>query len=115
MKAGHEESDLKVKPVAAFGLGLAIVVALVLIGTTMMLHPVHQPPAAMRVQPPGPLLQPHPREDLIKLRADEEAALTTYGWADRQAGVVRIPIERAMELTVQRGLSSANPSKEARP
>jgi hypothetical protein len=30
--------------------------------------------------------------------------LEGYGWVDRQAGVVRLPIERAMELVLERGL-----------
>ncbi len=28
----------------------------------------------------------------------------SYGWVDQPAGVVRIPIDRAMELLAQRGL-----------
>jgi hypothetical protein len=37
---------------------------------------------------------------LRELRAKETAAATTYGWVDQTKGVVRIPIERAMELTL---------------
>ena len=67
-----------------------------------------------------PLLQPFPHTtgnaqslppnantpvtDLIELRASEEQALTSYGWVDRQKGIVRIPIDQAEELIVQRGL-----------
>jgi hypothetical protein len=39
-----------------------------------------------------------PSEQLQQLRARENAALTTYGYADKQKGVVRIPVDRAMEL-----------------
>ena len=52
----------------------------------------------------GPHLQLAPTEDLKKFREREDAELNTYGWIDRTAGVVRIPIERAMELVLQRGL-----------
>jgi hypothetical protein len=38
---------------------------------------------------------------LQDLRAHEQTELTTYGWIDEKAGVVRLPIDRAMELTVQ--------------
>jgi hypothetical protein len=34
----------------------------------------------------------------------EEKTLHSYGWVDQRAGVVRIPIDRAMELVAQRGL-----------
>ena len=48
--------------------------------------------------PPKPRLQTEPRGDLEQLHAAEDAALETYGWVDKPAGVVRIPIERAMDL-----------------
>jgi hypothetical protein len=38
---------------------------------------------------------------LQDLRASEQTELTTYGWIDQKAGIVRLPIDRAMELTVQ--------------
>lgn len=41
---------------------------------------------------------------LKQLQATEEANLTTYGWLDRKNGIVHIPIERAMDLLLQRGL-----------
>ena len=37
-------------------------------------------------------------------RASETAALSGYGWIDRNAGTVRIPIDRAKDLLLQRGL-----------
>jgi hypothetical protein len=39
-------------------------------------------------------------ENLKTLREDAEKALTTYAWVDKNKGVARIPISRAMELTV---------------
>lgn len=42
------------------------------------------------------------REELIKLREAQAKQATTYGWVDQKAGVVQLPIERAMELTAQR-------------
>lgn len=38
---------------------------------------------------------------LRELRAKETAGATTYGWVDQPNGIVRIPIERAMQLTVE--------------
>ena len=37
-------------------------------------------------------------------RAKENEILTTYGWADKNAGTIRIPIDRAKELLLERGL-----------
>jgi uncharacterized protein (DUF58 family) len=39
-------------------------------------------------------------ENLKTLREEADKALTTYGWVDKNKGVARIPVERAMELTV---------------
>lgn len=54
--------------------------------------------------PPGPRLQATPERDLLRMRAEETEVLTTYGWSDREAGTVRVPIDRAMEmLAAERG------------
>ena len=37
----------------------------------------------------------------LEHRARELTEATTYGWADQKAGVVRLPIDRAIELTVR--------------
>jgi len=53
---------------------------------------------------PKPNLQINPQADLLALRARETSELESYGWMDRKAGRVRIPIDRAMDLLVLRGL-----------
>jgi hypothetical protein len=58
----------------------------------------------------APLLQISPRLDLRDFRAQEDNQLNSYGWVDRRAGVVRVPIERAMELVLQKGLPVATNS-----
>ena len=41
------------------------------------------------------------REEKLKtLREEADKALTTYGWVDKTKGVARVPIDRAMELTL---------------
>ncbi len=52
---------------------------------------------------PGNLMVNEPL-GLYQFRQQENQTLTTYGWIDRNAGVVRIPIERAKELLLERGL-----------
>src|SRR2546429_466170 len=53
---------------------------------------------------PQPRLETNERLEINDLRLQEEKTLNSYGWIDQQAGVARIPIERAMELLAQRGL-----------
>lgn len=57
-----------------------------------------------RSAPPAPVLQTNPRDDLLALRAAEQSLLDSYAWVDKERGVVRIPIERAMDLIAERGL-----------
>ena len=41
------------------------------------------------------------REEKLKaLREEDEKALASYGWVDKDKGIARVPIKRAMELTV---------------
>ena len=54
--------------------------------------------------PPEPKLQTTEPADLKQIHASEDQILGTYGWVDRQKGIVRLPIARAMELLAKRGL-----------
>jgi hypothetical protein len=65
--------------------------------------------ASLRRTPPEPRLEPDPLAPRRRVRAGEDAVLTTYGWVDRSAGVARIPITRAMEILVERGLPVTKP------
>jgi hypothetical protein len=56
--------------------------------------------------PAEPRLQRFPATDLYDFRLRERAELDSYGYIDRNAGTVHIPIEEAMRLTVERGLPS---------
>ena len=47
-----------------------------------------------------------PAADLAELRAREQKRLSGYDWIDREHKVVRIPIDRAMELLAARRAAS---------
>jgi hypothetical protein len=53
---------------------------------------------------PSPKLEEDERGQLNEIRMKEEKTLYSYGWVDEKAGTIHIPIERAMDLIVQRGL-----------
>jgi len=112
----HEESDVNIRAIFGFGAGLlavAVVIHVLIYGLFGYFNrrervqaPAEYPLAAGQGNrvPPEPRLQTDPRQDLADLRAKEQDQLTSYGWVDRNAGVVRIPIEAAMKLTLERGL-----------
>jgi len=45
--------------------------------------------------------------DYLALRQQQSEKLNSYGWVDRSNGIVRIPIDRAMDLIASRGLPAA--------
>ena len=53
-------------------------------------------PPDLRLQTTAPL-------DLKRYRDDQKKILAGYGWVDSQAGIVRIPVDRAMDLLLQKG------------
>jgi hypothetical protein len=59
---------------------------------------------------PPPNLQVRPVQDFAAFRARERGVLDSYGWVDKDKGVVHIPIEEAMRLVVERGLPAAAPA-----
>ncbi len=62
-------------------------------------------PGELRYEPtPNPKLQTSPQADLATMQQQDRSVLNSYGWVDRNVGLVRIPISRAMELIVERGL-----------
>jgi hypothetical protein len=66
--------------------------------------------------PAGPKMLTNEPLWLRDVRAGQLAAATTYGWADKGAGVVRVPIERAKQLILEHGLpATAAPAAAAEP
>ena len=53
---------------------------------------------------PSPRLEDDERNQLNGFLTKEYDTLYSYGWVDEKAGIARIPIDRAMDLLVQRGL-----------
>ncbi len=113
---GHEIRDISTRVVVSFAVSL-LVGGLLVQGATWLLyaqfakaaaraHAQEYPMARVGAArlPPEPRLQTQPREDLQRLRAEEERVLDSYGWVDAQRGIVRIPIARAMAMTVEQGL-----------
>jgi hypothetical protein len=119
----HEHSDVNIRAILGFGAALFVVAAVVHLLIYVLFGyfnsresakvPAEYPLAASQGlrEPPEPRLQTDPRQDLADLRAKEDEQLSSYGWVDKNAGVVRIPIEEAMKLTLQRGLPSRQASK----
>ncbi|MFQ5990254.1 MAG: hypothetical protein ACE5K9_10110 [Candidatus Methylomirabilales bacterium] len=113
-KRGYEKRDISIRGILLFGGILAIATGVVLLlmawmfpyfaGLEMKADVPPSPLAETRQPPPEPRLQVSPADDLKEMRATENAQLNNYGWVNRQTGIVRIPIDRAIELLAERGL-----------
>jgi hypothetical protein len=112
----HEESDVNVRAILLFGAGLAGVALAVHVflwvlqgyytRQTERVQTMAFPIAAGQEErvPPGPRLQDNPQEAMRELRARQEGLLSNYSWISKNVGTVRIPIEEAMRIVVERGL-----------
>ena len=119
----HEESDVNIGAILVFGAGLIVAAVLINLMVYVLFRyfdvreaqrVTPQYPLAVAQEnrvPPEPRLQTDPRQDLADLRAKEDETLNSYGWVDRNAGVVRIPIDEAIRLTLQRGLPARTEQK----
>jgi hypothetical protein len=102
----HETSEVGVRGIGWTALGLAVTLAAIVLGTRVVLRPREperpRAPATIDVPPP-PRLEEDPAAERLRVRAREESLLNSYGWVDRPHGVVRIPIERAMDRIAAHG------------
>lgn len=119
---GHETRDINVRVVAWFAIGLvlsALVIFPVVVGLYRLFerqYPSPDAPSRIALNPhmiaPPPRLQTNPTIDLKQYEAAQEAKLNSYGWVDREAGIIHIPIERAMDLIAERGLPTRAPGTQ---
>ena len=128
LKLNHETTDIPLT-----GTTRAAIVTLAVVGAVMALmyaawgyfdwrmRQLDRPAPPLAEQafghrlPPTPRVQSTPVEDLAHYRSAQDGKLQTYGWVDRNAGTVRIPIDRAMALIAERASTIADPKLGAAP
>ena len=128
---GHEHTDVSVWMIVQFAIWLALS-ALVVHALMWVMFRVFVAQRAGNVAefplavgqehrlPSGPRLQRFPANEMSDFRTDENERLNSYGWIDRNAGTVHIPISDAMRLAIERGLPSraqspADPAQDVPP
>jgi hypothetical protein len=57
-----------------------------------------------RRMPPEPRLQAFPAKDLASFKQKQQAEVSTYGWVDKNNGIARIPVDRAIEMVMSKGV-----------
>jgi hypothetical protein len=124
LPAGHELSDLRPGYVAFFGIGLLVVLVMSVAIASLIIHyktvrharldtPIPRL-AGEREAMPEPRLQIDAPNELRQLRTAEETALNSYGWVNKDAGIVKIPVDRAMEILARKGLPARKQEEKTR-
>lgn len=112
LQHGYEGDDVSFGRLLGFAAGVVALVVLGVLGSAAVFHFFvrHQPlgpPASpfedVRPMPPAPRLQTTAPLDLKHYRDTQDEILNSYGWIDSQTGVVRIPVDRAMDILLQKG------------
>jgi hypothetical protein len=134
--AGHEVSTLRIGPVVWFLIGLSVAAVITFLLMTGLFDAFanranknEQRPSPLASErqklPPEPRLQlapttaeqldeklppnikaDHPLQEMKRVRAEEDAKLNSYGWVDEKAGIVRLPIDEAKRLLLEKGLAT---------
>jgi len=115
-KVHHEASDVDIRAITRYGVifSLALVASLVLVWFVFNYLKAREDrlgtaPSTLvrrdaRSLPPEPRLQSSPILDLQQMQAAENQLLDGYAWVDPANGIVRIPVNRALDLVAREGL-----------
>lgn len=112
--AGHEMSDARTGPlvVSTIGLFILIIAAFAAMGLMLALsaggvndfsNTISDDPVSQQQLPPAPRLEQNPAANGEQMINEANAQISSYGWVNKGAGTAHIPIERAMELLLERG------------
>ena len=107
---GFEHRDVNIKALLYIGFGLLATIAISLASVGLLVAYYNAKPEALvtalerdRIIPPQPRLESDPRGDGEQVIRNAESRLARYVWVDRDAGVARIPLQRAQALLLERG------------
>jgi hypothetical protein len=123
----YEHTDASVWTIFKFGVWLLVSAIIIHIGLGLLYELYKQQSKATQEQPyplaisteprqpPPPRLQQFPSNEITDFRVKEEQKLNSYGWANKDAGTVHIPIDEAMKLVLQKGTLQSRPENPGEP
>lgn len=101
--AAYDSSEIRGMILVKIALGLLLGLVVVMLA----LLPWHREQVVTPApSPAGPGLLAHPVTNLAEYRAAQKRRLEGYGWVDREAGIAHIPVERAVQIQIERAGSS---------
>lgn len=116
LKAGHEVAEITTRPIAVFLIVIVVISALSFLAMYgffryLAADAARRSPKVTTLArqgdtrlPPEPRLQVYPDVDWAAYRASQDSLLTSYAWVDKDSLIVRVPVARAAEMVLRRGL-----------
>jgi hypothetical protein len=108
----HEREDVNVSSIKRFLLVAIVILALIHVGVWWLYQYFRNQDQRRNVRrtlvevrspiPPEPRLQVNGQADFQEYLRKQQETLKSYGWVSRAEGKVRIPIDRAMELVIEK-------------
>lgn len=110
----HEEVDVNPRALFIFLAVLVVVVAVVMLLMWLLFDmferrvaatdPEISPLASQRTPYTGVRLESSSTKDIDEMRRQQQEIITTYAWIDEQAGMVRVPLQAALQAAAENGL-----------
>jgi hypothetical protein len=120
--AGHEENTVELKPIIIFAVVMVVVTifSFAAMGFLLDFLRLNQQKTDVPLSslanpnqmPPAPRLQVSPAQDLKQMRQTVDAVVNSYHWIDKDAGIVSIPIDRAIQILAEKGLPARDQSAQ---
>jgi hypothetical protein len=96
MDTKRPQDELRASPIVIVGIVSAILLFVLVVGTSALFLQWQKDAESAKTSPLMP-------EELRRLKSQQMGEINSYRWISEKDGVVRIPIERAMELVVEEG------------
>ncbi len=115
LQTGHEPTTIQVRGILIGIVGLVVVVAVCQLLLALWMRRFNREEQRVNAlyprrhdievdQFPQPRLQESPPVDLVSMLRAERARTSSYGWVDKEKGIARIPVDRAMDILAEKGL-----------
>lgn len=117
LKAGHEVGEIQQRPVLISIIGLAVLSAATFAFIVFFFNLLDDqakkasPPVNPMAQqagldrlPPEPRLQVDPWKDWNDFKMAQDRIVGSYGWVNRDSQTVHVPIDRAIDMVLEKGL-----------
>lgn len=113
----YEEKNIPAKQIVLWVGGLLVGLVLVMLGMYFIVgvpQAIPRPDVVANRKMLQPTLQRDPASAMRKFKREQNEYMNSYGWVNKQQGVVHIPIEAAMEMAIQRGMFPRGASEEVK-